>query len=160
MSLEVFSTQTTLENRKDALGLLTWTDDDDDDTPDSATLAQAFQEASGKIFEYLLPRYGETELASWTISTAPDRILRISDDLCIRFVATRHHSQNELIQTIYDEAIESLRAIRDHESGLYGASYTLRTCTTEKLVSDSTDNASSDEESENPFKDRTYFNNE
>jgi len=122
MALTEFSTLTSIQQRTNAQRVLGWTDDDDDSTPDSATLTQGYQFASGLIFEHLNQRYGETELASWTISTAPARLLAISDDLCIWYFSGKNSSQNDLIEEIYLKAIASLEAIRDKISDLYGVS--------------------------------------
>ena len=104
-----------------------------------------------------MPRYGESVLESWTISTAPARILAISDDLCMWYFAGGNNSQNPLIDQIYEAVIASLTAIRDRVSGLYGAtaSTTGRTVT-EKLV-ENTEPTDLTDQSENPFADRVYF---
>ena len=122
MALTEFSTLTTIQQRTNTQRILGWTDDVDDSTPDAATLTQGYQFASGLIFESLQKRYGETELASWTISTAPARILAISDDLCIWYFSSKNSSQNKLIEEKYQRALASLEAIREGTSALYGAS--------------------------------------
>lgn len=121
MALEEFSTLASIQQRANSKRILGWTDKDGDSIPDPATLSQGYQFASGVIFEYLNKRYGEAELASWTISTAPARVLAISDDLCIWYFSSSNNSQNELISILYDAAITSLTAIRDKQSDLYGA---------------------------------------
>jgi hypothetical protein len=64
---------------------------------------------------------------------------------------------NPLIDTFYERAIESLKAIRDRESGLYGATAgTTSRTVTEKLV-ENTEPTALTEQTENPFKDRVYF---
>jgi len=144
MDLTAFSTQATVEARASSARVKLWTDKNKDGTPDPDTLTQGFQFATGLIFEKLQQRYGETELASWTISTAPARILRISDDLCMWVFSSGLNAQNPLIQVIYDEAIQSLDDIASTKVSLYGA--------TEGVTL-----TSSTEAPDDPF-DRTYFN--
>ena len=144
MALTEFSTQATVEARANSARVKLWTDKNRDGTPDPVTLTQGFQFATGLIFEYLTQRYGEAELSAWTIATAPARVLRISDDLCIWYFSSGNQSQNPLIQAIYDAAIDSLESIRDYNSSLYGAV-------------EAVDGNSVTEDPESPF-DKVYFN--
>lgn len=144
MALTEFSTQASVEARASSARVKLWTDKNNDGTPDPLTLTQGFQFASGVIFEKLTPRYGETVLEGWTIATAPPRILRISDDLCMWFFSSGLNAQNPLIQAIYDEAISSLDAIASKTAYLYGAT-------------DGVTLASATEAPDDPF-DRVYFN--
>ena len=144
MALTEFSTQASVEARANSARVKLWTDKNRDGTPDPATLTQGFQFATGLIFEYLTQRYGEAELSVWTISTAPARVLRISDDLCMWYFSSGNQSQNPLIQAIYNAAIDSLESIRDYTSVLYGAT-------------EAVDGNSATEEIESPF-DKVYFN--
>lgn len=145
MALNPLSTQASVEARASAARVLLWTDKDDDDTPDPVTLDQGFQFAAGLILEYCNQRYGETEAGGWTLTTAPARILRISDDLCMWYFSSGNFSQNPLIETIYNAAIASLEGIRDKTVSVYGA------------VEGVTGTSDTDEPT-NPFDDRTYFN--
>ena len=120
MALPEFSTLTSVQLRANAKRIKGWTDKDKDSIPDTDTLTAGFQYASGVIFEYLNRRYGETELADWTISTAPPRILAISDDLCIYWFSSSNNSQNDVTQRLYADAIVTLERIRDGSVSLYG----------------------------------------
>lgn len=135
MALPVFSTLTTVQVRANVKRIQGWTDKDRDSTPDPATLTAGFQYASGLIFEYLVQRFGETQLAAWTSATCPPRILAISDDLCIYWFSSSNNAQNPLIRQLYEDAIASLEAIRDYKVGLYGATEDM----TDKYVFEETD---------------------
>ena len=151
MVLEAFSTRATVNARAETDRITIWTGDD------STKEAAGFQFASGLIFEYLLPRYGEATLESWTISTAPARVLSLSDDLAVWYFAGGKNALNPLVQEIYDAAIASLTAIRDRVSGLYGATAgTTGRTVTDTLVENTTPTTLT-EQTENPFKDRVYF---
>jgi len=120
MALPEFSTLTSIQLRANAKRIKGWTDKDKDSIPDTDTLTAGFQYASGVIFEYLNRRYGETELAGWTISTAPPRILAISDDLCIHWFSSSNDRQNPLIRELYTDAIATLERILTGKVSLYG----------------------------------------
>ena len=121
MALEEFSTLLSIQQRANEKRILGWTDKNKDDIPDPGTLTQGFQEVTGIMFEYLNKRYGETALATWTISLAPARLLSISDDLCLWYFGTSNNAQAVLLRTIYEDAIASLEKIRDGINDLYGA---------------------------------------
>ena len=145
MSLPEFSTLTSIQLRANSKRIKGWTDKDGDTIPDSDTLTAGFQYASGLIFEYLVHRFGETQIEEWTISTCPARLKAISDDLCIHYFSSSNNSQNELIRQLYDDAIQSLTAIRDSQAGLYGATEDM----TDKYVF---------EEADSQFEDMQYWN--
>ena len=75
-----FSTQASVEARASSRRLLLWTDTDRDDVPDTTVLNAGFERAQNLIYEYLKPRYGDTELLAWQ-TTQPDSIKKMSDDL-------------------------------------------------------------------------------
>lgn len=121
MALEEFSTLASIQARANSKRVLGWTDKNADTIPDPETLAQGYQFASSFIFQYICQRYGETQIAAWTISTAPARVLSLSDDLCIWYFSSSNNAQNPLIAQIYEEAIKTLEGIRDGTLSLYGA---------------------------------------
>lgn len=145
MALPVFSTLTSVQTRANSRRIKGWTDKDKDTIPDPATLTAGFQYASGLIYEYLVQRYGETQLAAWTIANCPARLLAISDDLCLHYFSSANYAQNDLIIEIYREAISSLQAISKYEVGLYGATEDM----TDKYVFEETDSQ---------FEDKIYWN--
>lgn len=145
MALTEFSTQESVETRTADKRIKFWSDKDGDKIIDPEVLTAAFQFAAGKISEYIVQRYGETEFESWTIDTAPARVLSLSDDLSVYYLATRLNSVNDLIQTIYNDAITTLEGIRDKTIFLYGA--------TEGITG-----ASATGEPDDPFSDRLYYN--
>jgi hypothetical protein len=145
MALPEFSTLTSVQLRANKKRIKEWTDKDGDSIPDSDTLTAGFQYAAGLAFEYLVPRFGETQLADWTISDCPARLLAISDDLCIHYFSSSNNAQNKLVRQLYDDAIQSLIAIRDYKVGLYGATEDM----TDKYVF---------EETTSQFEDMQYWN--
>jgi len=120
MALTEFSTLTTVQQRANSKRVLGWTDKNSDTIPDPGTLTQGYQFASGLIFSYLTRRYGETVISAWTISTAPERVLSISDDLCVYWFSSSNNSQSPLLLQLYQEALLSLERIRDGVDDLYG----------------------------------------
>jgi len=147
MALPEFSTLESVQTRANSRRIKGWTDKDKDSIPDPATLTAGFQYASGLIFEYLVPRFGEPQLAAWTIDDCPPRLLAISDDICIHYFSSANFGQNELIRQLYEDAIMSLENIRDYKVGLYGATEDM----TDKYVFEETDSQ---------FEDKTYWNTE
>lgn len=149
MALPEFSTLASVQLRANSKRIKGWTDKDKDSIPDPDTLTAGFQFASGLIFEYLVQRFGETQLAAWTSITCPARILAISDDICIHYFSSSNHAQNELIRQLYNDAIKSLENIRDYKAGLYGATEDM----TDKYVFEETD-------SDSQFEDKMYWDSE
>jgi len=145
MALPEFSTLTSIQQRANAKRVLGWTDKDGDTVPDPGTLTQGYQYATGVIFSYLNTRYGETVLEAWTISTAPARILALSDDLCIYYFSSSNNAQNPLVLRLYNDAIAALERIRDNVESLYG------------VVEDMSDKYEVDD-LDAAYDDREYFN--
>jgi phage gp36-like protein len=145
MALPEFSTLQSVQTRANSKRIKGWTDKDKDSIPDPDTLTAGFQYASGLIFEYLVQRYGETQLAAWTSADCPARLLAISDDLCLHYFSSANYAQNDLIIEIYRGAIQSLENIRDYKVGLYGATESM----TDKYVFEETDSQ---------FEELTYWN--
>jgi phage gp36-like protein len=141
MALPEFSTLESTQLRANAKRIKGWTDKDKDTTPDTDTLTAGFQYASGVIFEYLTRRFGETQLASWTLANCPPRLLSISDDLCLYYFSSMNNSQNTLIKDLYDNAIASLNAIGSGAVMLYGATEDV----TDKFVVDDADSGYEEE---------------
>jgi len=147
MALEPFSTQATIGQRVTDARVLGWAREPDDETTiDTDKLNQAIQEASGRILGVLLSRYGETELESWTLTTAPAQVLHISDGLCVGILSNSAFSQNEECQEIYDEAKAYLEALRTFEMDLYG------------VVEGYTDVSVVEAQDDDDIDDATYFN--
>jgi len=146
MALPEFSTLTTVQQRANSKRILGWTDNNNDSIPDPGKLTQGYQFASGLVFSYLTRRYGETVLAAWTISTAPGRVLAISDDLCVYWFSSSNNAQSELINHIYLEAIAALERIRDGVDDLYG------------VTEDMSERAEVDDADSSFDEDITYYN--
>ena len=136
MALEALSTQATVEARASAARVKLWTDKNKDGTPDPTTLDQGFQFATGLIFGHLVKKFGETVLASWTISTAPAEILRISDALCMWYFSSGNNSQNELVREIYQDAVQRLIDISSGARRLYGVVAGVTSTTTTDTLDD------------------------
>jgi len=147
MALNPLSTQASIGQRVTDARVLGWSRDPaDEDAIDSDKLNQAIQEAAGLILGYCQQRFGETEIESWTTTTAPVQILRISDGLCVGILSSSNFSQNDECQQIYDAAIQDLTDIRDYKLAVYG------------VDEGYTDIVEVEEPEDDTIEENTYFN--
>lgn len=108
-----YSTQATIEAKVTALRVRIWGDKNGVGTVDPASLLQALAFAKSRILAHVWRRYGDTEVKSWTDTTAPDLIKGISDDLSLYYLASGANAVNPVIDANYKDAIAQLVAIRD-----------------------------------------------
>jgi len=118
-----FTTQTRLEAKITAARLLRYGDRDRDNTLDATTLLQAVASADAKIIASLRPRYG-AQVDDWTSATTDpdiDLLLDVADSLGLYYFAVGSgNAVNEPITLMYNDAIETLRMLRDYEINLPG----------------------------------------
>jgi len=108
-----FSTQDSIEAKVSAMRIKGWGDRNGDSALDPTTLAQALVYAKAKILGMVQTRYG-AQIHEWDSDTVPDILREISDTLTIWYIATGLNSVNDLIKTQYQEALASLKDIREY----------------------------------------------
>lgn len=111
--MSYYSTQATIEAKATSNRVRIWGDKNADGTIDPASLSQALAFAKSRILAHVWRRYGDTEINSWTDTTAPDLIKGISDDLALYYLASGANAVNPVIDLNYKDATAQLVAIRD-----------------------------------------------
>jgi hypothetical protein len=117
---EYYSTQTTVGLLISTSRLAGFTDPDKDGTPNTDILEYGFKAARSLIRAYLKRDYNTDTIDAWTDSTCPDFVGFLSDCLCARLFYQKNPRFQEAANSMYDEAVQMLKDIRNGDLDIYG----------------------------------------